>query len=658
MNPSSRTMAFAATAVVTGLMAWLAHSATQPSAVPGFGEIGQKFFPEFDDVEKVTALTVGDYDEGTLEGVSFAVKQNDDGLWVIPSHYNYPAEAKERLAKTATSLLDIKKTAIQSRSKDDWKRYGVIDPASDGVGTAAERGTRLTLSDGSGNPVVDLIVGNKVEGRDKYYYVREPEKDTTYITELDIDLSAKFSDWIETDLLKITTSDIVDVVVDNYSIDEASRAIEMRDRLEFSKEGYTSSGKWQLEGLNAETEELDNSPVTSIVSSLDQLKIVGVRPKPEGLNKDLRLPPQLEQALRAELEREMRSRGFFVAVGPDDQERLASNEGELIAGTGKGVQYTLYFGEIARGSEKDIETGLNGESEKKDEATGDQADGKTDTEKADDADISDDKEKGPRRYLLVKVDFNEKLLGPKPEAPQEPVKPEILNTQEEKSDAAETNPADEKAAENKEAAPAEQKETAAEDAGSGDEDELQEDESADEETSEESPADDKTEAGKPEPAAEEKPATETKDPAADAGSDPEKNDKPAQDAPAETDGKQKDKTDAAESKPAAAGDRKPADEKPAEPAVDPKKQAQEEYDKAMKAFEAAKKAHETSLSAFEKKVEDGKKAAEELDRRFAKWYYVISSDSFEKFRITRTDVIKKKEQKPEGDAAEKAPADK
>ena len=165
MNPLNRTLTFAATAGVTALLALAAWYSTQPSDVAGFSEVGKELFPEFDNVEKATALSVQDFDSKTKRLAEFSVKQDEDDLWVIPSHHNYPAEAEDRLARTATSLMGVRKKAVQSRSKDDWKRYGVVDPAASGSAKATERGTRLALKDSSGNPLVDLIVGNSVEGQ-------------------------------------------------------------------------------------------------------------------------------------------------------------------------------------------------------------------------------------------------------------------------------------------------------------------------------------------------------------------------------------------------------------------------------------------------------------------------------------------------------------
>ena len=42
-------------------------------------------------------------------------------------------------------------------------------------------------------------------------------------------------------------------------------------------------------------------------------------------------------------------------------------------------------------------------------------------------------------------------------------------------------------------------------------------------------------------------------------------------------------------------------------------------------------------------VEAGRGRADELNGRFADWYYVISSDSFDKIHLTRSDLVRQKE---------------
>ena len=51
-----------------------------------------------------------------------------------------------------------------------------------------------------------------------------------------------------------------------------------------------------------------------------------------------------------------------------------------------------------------------------------------------------------------------------------------------------------------------------------------------------------------------------------------------------------------------------------------------------------------AYAAWEQKVENGRNSSKDLNDRFADWYYVISSDSFDKLDLGRSDLIKNKEE--------------
>lgn len=680
MNQTSRTFVFAIIAALSAAIAVGVRYANRPASVEGFTDVGQEFFENFKDPLKATSLSVVKYDSESKEPQSFAVNQNDKGLWVIPSHHDYPAEAKDRLAKTAAQLIGLRKVALQSRSKDDWARYGVADPtdesaitstATDGKSTSS-RGTRITLRDSSGNALVDLIVGNPVDGKDKHFYVRQPDKNPVFIAKLDAELSAKFSDWIEPDLLKLNQNDINSLIIDRYSIDEEQGAIVPGEQLTLRKDKPAdgSVAKWSLDGLNAETEKVKEQPINDLTRNIDQLKIVGVRPKPEGLNADLTVTPEVAQnpLVRQILEADMQRQGFFVARGPDNLVKLVSNEGEMVAGTSNGVKYTLYFGEVARGSEKDIETGLNEpKADASAEAKADDADtanavGETakDESAAPDAPSPPEEpetpESGPRRYLLVKVEFDESLLGPAPTPPVAPEKPAILN------DAA---PAAEPGAEQPAAAPGDA--PAAAPAADAAAPATQPETAPDAPVTNPEPASSESSSEKPpEPGACDEPTVT--EPAGETpavvNSDPSSTPSATDAAPQETTPPETTSNAAATDAAAATEPAAPAtsDEAappvtPAEPAaaaqppVDPKAQAQQEYDLAMGEYEAARRGYEDALKSREERKKDGEKKVEELSRRFAAWYYVISADSFEKFKITRADLVEPKEASQPADGA-------
>jgi hypothetical protein len=527
--------------------------------------LGSEFYPDFKDSTKAASLSVVVFNEDSARRQQFIV-ENKNGVWSIPSHNNYPADAAERLANTAASLIGIKRDGFQSQSADSHEALGVVDPLDEKASTLKGRGDRLMLKDTDGNKLVDFIIGKQVEGRDGYYYVRKEGSNAVYIAKMDVDLSTKFSDWVETDLLKMNRDELTSVVIHDYTIDEATGTLKEGETSDLSH--AKSSDPWTLAGLDAETQELDTVKVNSMISAMDELKLIGVRPKPEGLSNDLKLSKDAAPRTR-EVFNDLISRGFF----PTEQ-GLKSNEGELVVTTNKGVQYVLRFGEIFTGSDLEIEAGLEKDA-KQAKADGEKKTEGDATDKADDDKPKVEEEKLQGRFLFAFARFDKAALGPKPVEPEKP---------------AEITPA---------------------------------------KKTDDKPAAEKEEEKKPEA-----PADNEKSEDADA--------KPADDQPADTDVKP------TNDKPADT-DEKPADEKPADKEAEktPEEVAAEAA-KVKAEYEQAMAKYKTDLVAYDKKAEEGHKEVEELNRRFADWYYVIPEEEFKKIRLRRDELAKPKT--PEGKA--------
>ncbi|MCA9060987.1 MAG: DUF4340 domain-containing protein, partial [Planctomycetaceae bacterium] len=709
MSEIRRTSGFVIAAALSVVVAFAAWYSGRPSGIAEFSDVGTPLFPEFTDSLDVTELRVSAYDEEKDRMLSFVVKQDENQQWIIPSHRNYPAEAESRLARTAASMLDLTRVALAGREEKAWGMYGVYDPEKPEAGlkdadsdqgdspdedlTAEEKeerakadkgkrfGTRVALLDGAGNALVDLIVGNAVEGRAGHYYVREPDSKLTYISRMSPDLSAKFSDWIEPDLLKTTQNNVNHIVVRNYSIDETSGELKMGDELSFQLDKEQTPATWSMEGLNAETEKLDENAVRDLAREVASLKIVDVLEKPEGIGADLTIDrtivqnPLILQVLQKDLERQ----GFFVARGPDGNATLVSNEGEFQAGSSEGLMYTLYFGEVARGSDKDIDVDFAADGAAADDAENSTEGSETESAAA----AEEDTKTGPRRYLLVKVEYDESLLGPQPTAPVEPVKPAAKPATESaapQDDASEKPAGAGDAAPTSEPAPAEKESEKAPPATppTGETKPTSADESAEpssapqENSSSDSPPADGECLIVPDEDATTSPDSETEEPAASpAAETPSTVDEPAenspaaespaaqespttnppaadQPAPAQTTSENEESTTSAEPNAAAPSSPMPGQggDESAVPAVDP----DVAYQKAMAEYEIAKLTYERELKEWNDRAEAGQKKTAELKQRFAKWYYIISADSFEKFRPTRKSLVSLK-------AEQDAPAD-
>lgn len=413
MSESAKTLSFLGAALLTVVLAW-GTSPNLRQQPQDFSEVGKPFFPDFKDPDAAKALEVVAYDEATASSSVFKVEYKD-GVWRIPSHHNYPADGKERLAKAATSLLDLKREALVGRRESEYTEFGVAPPLGDSSADLKGRGNRITLKSESGADLVDLIIGKAVPGKSGYFYVRRPDEKQTYTAKLDIALSTKFGDWIEPDVLKLDGPKLTEVLVEKYSfqVQENGRArMEGHEVNDLSRKN--SADPWTLKEIDAEKEEVNQDEVRKLVDALDNLKIVGVRPKPARLSKDLRLAQgvSLDTATMLDLQ----SRGFFF-VPTKNGEQLVSKEGDLIAMTDEGVVYEMHFGDVFSGSTEDIEIGGTSKPDSDKPREGEAKDG--DAEKKDDATDSQKKS----RYLFVTTSFDADKIPGKPTEPVEPQPP-------------------------------------------------------------------------------------------------------------------------------------------------------------------------------------------------------------------------------------------
>ena len=378
MSELQKTTIFGGAAVVLVALALV----TGPRrAVPeAFFDVGETFFPEFTDPETATTIEVVEFDEDTAAAAVFRVT-NRNGLWTIPSHHDYPADGEERLANTAAGVIAIIKDDFRSDNVTDHESFGVIDPLDDSVSTLRGRGRRVTFKGASEQVLADLIIGNRVEGRPGYNFVRVPDQNRVYAARTDINISTRFNDWIETNLLGVERNDVKRTVLNEYQIDERTGAV--RRRGEFIVD-WVEEYVWTANDVPGGM-EVDYVQMNLLVGGIMGLEIVGVRPKPEGLSGNLRQAFQERTITNADLQT-MQSRGFY----PTQSGEMLSNEGELLVRTEDAVLYTLRFGEILYGSGNAVAVG--------DETSDDQ-----------------DAGAGENRYVLITAEFDPSGL---PEPPQ------------------------------------------------------------------------------------------------------------------------------------------------------------------------------------------------------------------------------------------------
>ena len=318
-----------------------------------FLDQGESFFPDFTDPNAATTLEVIDFDDATGAARPFKVTF-EKGRWIIPSHHNYPADAKDRLARTAAGVIGLRKDDFRSDNVSDHEACGVIDPLDEAMTTFSGRGRRVTFKDKDNNILADLIVGNQVPERSSFRFVRMPGQKRIYAVRTDMEVSTKFEDWIETDLTEVERNQINQVRILDYSINEKTGRVEERDNLVLT----LKDSVWIANRMKA-SEEIDGSKMNSLLGAIDELAIVGIRPKPEGLSKTLKKATREDKISRQDM-LSLQSKGFYFTRNGE----LKSNEGEMRVRTTAGVVYTLRFGEVLYGSGLTVTAGTE-EGEKK-----------------------------------------------------------------------------------------------------------------------------------------------------------------------------------------------------------------------------------------------------------------------------------------------------
>jgi hypothetical protein len=378
MSETRKTLTFGGIALLLLVLVLLtAPKRVTPDAL---GDLGETFFPEFTDPNVATTLEVIEFNEETATAVPFKVTFKE-GKWTIPSHHDHPADGKDRLAKTAAGVIGITKDDYRSNSASDQELCGVVDPLDDTVSTLTGRGKRVTIRGEGDQVLADLIIGKKLEDRQNLYFIRVPGQKRIYASALDLDISTKFEDWIEKDLLNVEKDSIDQIVLRDYSINERTGQVVERDVVKLDKK----DGTWKTDRMPSR-KEVDSTKIGDLLTTIDELSIVGVRAKPQGLSSSLKRTEGGVSITQADL-LSLQSKGYYFTRDGS----LLSNEGEMEVRTTGGITYTLRFGEILYGTGEAISAG---------------------------SDTSDDSQSGPgeNRYLFVTSSFDDSSL-PEPRKP-------------------------------------------------------------------------------------------------------------------------------------------------------------------------------------------------------------------------------------------------
>ncbi|MCA9135655.1 MAG: DUF4340 domain-containing protein [Planctomycetales bacterium] len=641
MNETQKTGVFWGVAAVVALIATvIAWPSSNDSGGVDEDRIGEQLCVDFKDPLDAASLKIVTFNETQGELKNFEVRKDpDSGLWTIPSKGGYPADAVEQMRDAANALVGLKILDVPTVDPEDHAGMGVVEPKLEDLNPGDEGvGRMVTFKDKSQKVLGSVIVGKEVKGQEGQVYVRIPGQDPVYVVKLDDKpLSTKFQDWIEEDLLQLSSIDVENVVVKDYSASLGIQGVSLVRNYDvvLEKDGAT----WELDALQEYdkedplapptpveidlTKKLNTQKLNDLTNALDDLKFVDVKRKPEGISANLKADSDF--ASDREAASQLARQGFIpLPLGPNREIEIMSANGELTATTKDGVQYILRFGNISGITEGD------GEDKSSD---------------------SEDSAGGVNRFLMVSTMVDESKI-PVPElkpipqtqeelealerpAPPEGVElPPELNTPE--TSATEEPTTEEPVAETPKP---EMKE-----AGDGADAKS---ESVKSESAEAEPEKTATPEEKTEP---KETVEEPKEAASQSGDAPAESsaEKPSESGETDASG-EGESTTVGEAQEAVADDQAnpddaavpPADaaeEAPATETKEPELTEEEKLERLAAVQEKITKENQRKLDERKERLEQARIQSKMLNERFADWYYVIPEETYAKLRISRDDL--------------------
>ena len=368
MNENTKTgifwgIAFVMLAIAL-LVAWPQQERSEQSLL-----VGKPLFEQFEDPLAAASMRIVSFDEVLGQLNAFEVrKDRETGMWTIPSRQGYPADAVEQMRDAANALVGLIVLDIQTDNVELHDDLGVLEPKLEDleVGDVGV-GRMVTFKDPDQKTIASLIIGNPVEGEEGKIYVRKPGQDPVYVVRLDDSpLSTRFENWIEEDLLRLTSIDIQELEIKDYNAALGLGGVSLTRN--YDAKVTTDGTDWTIERVLVYDRDNPTTPPTEappeegkepnaskfdeIKNALDDLKIVDVVRKPEGMSANLRADKELVSDNEAVAS--LAQRGFFpLQLGPDGETEVISANGELTATLRDGVRYVLRFGNVSGVTDED-----------------------------------------------------------------------------------------------------------------------------------------------------------------------------------------------------------------------------------------------------------------------------------------------------------------
>lgn len=221
---------------------------------------GEKLFPTLGDkLNDVGAIAI------TREGESFTLKRTGKD-WVFEEKGEYPASF-ETVKQTLLALADLGTVEPKTRRPSLYPRIQVEDP-----GQPEAHSTGLTVKDGSGQALADLIVGKRRFSRTgvgpAMVYVRKADEAQSWLAAGELKLDPDFLGWIERDIVDLPPERVREVRIRHEDGSELRLSRDAADQdfalVEDSPEGAKIESQSKLDAIAGALDGLKLSDVAPV----------------------------------------------------------------------------------------------------------------------------------------------------------------------------------------------------------------------------------------------------------------------------------------------------------------------------------------------------------------------------------------------------------
>jgi hypothetical protein len=159
-------------------------------------ETSSKLFPGLEkSLDQASVLKI-ERKDGTV-----VLEKTAEG-WGLAEKSHYPVEL-EPVRKVLLSLGEMETVEAKTKSPEQYTKLGVED-----VGAEGSKSTLLTLQDGAGKDLAQLLVGKPRESKNPgggagEMYVRKPGDAQSWLVKGQVELREKGSDWLQKKIVEV-----------------------------------------------------------------------------------------------------------------------------------------------------------------------------------------------------------------------------------------------------------------------------------------------------------------------------------------------------------------------------------------------------------------------------------------------------------------------